>query len=495
MAKYILSIDQGTTGTTAMLVDLKGKVKSKADQDFKQIFPQPGWVEHNPKDIWQTVNKTIEKVIKISKVKKQEIISIGITNQRETILAWDAKTGEPLSNAIVWQCRRTANICNELKQKNHEESVKLETGLVLDPYFSGSKMMWLIKNNPKVQKAHNNGTLKFGTIDSYLIFKLSGGEVHATDVTNASRTMLMNLKTLSYSSKMLDMFNIKEGSLPIIKPSSGFFAKVKNFKLLLDGTPINGVIGDQQSALLAQNCLNAGDLKVTFGTGSFLLFNTGNEIKYSQQGLLTTVAWQFANEKPFYAIEGGAFICGAAVQWLRDELRAIKKSSEVEKLALKVKDSGGVYFVPALSGLGAPYWDADARGLITGLTRGSNLSHLARATLEAMALQNVDIIEAMVKDSGNSPKQVKVDGGATENSLLMQLQADYMSKNIIRPKNIETTALGAALAAGIGAGVWNKDLIAKLNPAQKVFKPKLDDRDRASKVLEWRKAVSRARSN
>lgn len=492
MTKFVLSIDQGTTGTTAMLVDTKGRVVAKSDKDFKQIYPKPGWVEHDTNDIWKTVLFVIDSVLKKAKVNKHQILCVGITNQRETVVAWDEKTGEALSNAIVWQCRRTSLRCLELKDLGKESFIKNETGLVLDPYFSGSKMEWLIKNNSKVSKAKDKGTLRFGTMDAFLIHKLTGGLSHATDVTNASRTMLMSLKKLDYNNELLNIFGLSTEMLPQIKSSSGHFGVTKGIKFLLDGTPIAGVLGDQQSALLAQACLRAGDLKITFGTGSFLLFNTEETIKISNKGLLTTVAWQFKDEKPSYAFEGGAFICGAAVQWLRDEMKFIKKSSDVEKLAKSVKDSGGVQIVPAFVGMGAPHWDAEARGIISGLTRGTTPAHFARATLEAMALQNADIIDAMSSESQVRPLQIKVDGGATENNLLMQMQSDFTGVELIKPKNVETTAFGAAFIAGHGVGVWKKEDILKLNPKSKIFKPKMSLIEREQKLKSWNLSVRRA---
>lgn len=489
-----MAIDQGTTGTTVVLVDHSGKVRGKAGQDYAQIYPKPGWVEHDPEVIWQTVETACRAAVKESGVQVQEIKAIGITNQRETVVAWDATTGRTLYNAIVWQCRRTTDDCAKLKKKGFEKKVKAKTGLVLDPYFSGTKMAWLLKNVESVQSAQKNKRLRFGTIDCFLLNRLTSGASFKTDVSNASRTLLMDLKSTDWSPELLKMLKVPRETLPDIADSSGVFGVTKGLGFLPDGIPISGMAGDQQSALFGQAAFQIGEIKCTFGTGSFLLINTGEKIRMSSSGLLTTVAWRLKGGKTKYALEGSAFICGAAVQWLRDGLGLIKKSSEIEGLASKVPDTGGVHFVPALTGLGAPYWWPEARGVITGLTRGSNASHLARATLEGMAFQNVEVMKAMEKDLGRKIKSVRVDGGATENNLLMQIQADALGARIERPVNIETTSLGAAFLAGLGIGFWSSEAELRNTWAlQKAFEPKISKSDQAKQLKAWQRAVQRAR--
>lgn len=497
MKKYIMSIDQGTTGSTVSLYDQTGSLVASADQDFEQIFPQPGWVEHDPAAIWRSIENSAAQVYAKAKASKTDVLTIGITNQRETVVAWSRSTGKPLYNAIVWQCRRTADRCKKLKPK-YERAITKRTGLLLDPYFSASKMQWMLENVPAVKKAALEKDLAFGTIDSYLIFKLSGGATHKTDVTNASRTMLMNLKTLAWDKDLLKIFKVPLESLPDIQSSASEFGFALGHTWLADETPITGVIGDQQSALFGQACFEPGDAKCTYGTGSFILFNTGSDIQFSKTKCLTTVAWKIKNEKPVYALEGGAFICGAAVQWLRDGLGLIKSSGEVERLAAQVPDAAGVEFVPAFVGLGAPYWNADARGELTGLTRGTTSAHVARATLEAMALQNADILKAMEKDikKGKKLKSLKVDGGASANNLLMQLQADYLQTPVDRPKIVETTSLGAAYMAGLGAGVWKSwTELKKIWQMDRAFKPELSKKGLAVRYQSWQKAIKKCRVN
>ena len=494
--QYLLSIDQGTTGTTVSLINTKGQLKAKLNQEFRQIFPKPGWVEHDPEEIWRSCVKTIKGVLQKAKIKPIQILSIGITNQRETVVGWDRRTGKPIGNAIVWQCRRTTDICTRLKKTGAEKQLKKITGLVLDPYFSGTKIHWFLKNNSHAKKLAKSGNLCFGTIDSWLVWKLSGGKSHVTDVTNASRTQLMDLKSLDYSSDMLKLFKIKKDMLPRVLPSAGSFAKTAKVAGLPAGIPVNGVLGDQQSALFGQYCFSMGEAKITFGTGSFLLMNTGNKPIASPNGLLTTVSWQLpGSQKANYALEGGAFICGAAVQWLRDNMHLINSSPDIEKLANKVKDRGGVEFVPSFSGLGAPFWDPHVRGSMFGLTRGTNNNHIARATLEAMALQNVDIVSTMIKDSKVKLKKVRVDGGAAANNLLMQMQADFLGVGVVRPKNIETTSLGAALMAGMGAGVWsNTSELKKLDKIEKKFSVKMAANNRHQRIKEWHRAIKSMRT-
>ncbi len=495
MSDYILAIDQGTTGTTVALVNRQGKILDKVNHEFPQHFPKEAWVEHDLNDIWNTVTKGIERVLKSSRVMPNQIKAIGITNQRETSCVWDATTGQPLHRAIVWQCRRTTARCLQIrKNRSLKNKIEKATGLVIDPYFSSTKFEWFLKNVKGLKAKAKAGEALFGTIDSYLIFKLTGGEAHVTDVSNASRTMLMNLKTLNWDASLLKTFGVPEKALPEILPSSGEFGYTKDLGVLPDGIMIAGVAGDQQAALFGQNAIQAGEAKCTFGTGSFILMNTGSKLVRSKSKLLTTVAWQLGENKPaVYALEGGAFICGAAVQWLRDQLKMISKSSEVEELAKTVDDCEGVQFVPALSGLGAPHWDAGARGVITGLTRGSHRGHIARATLEAMALQNADILTAMQKDLGKKLRKLKVDGGAVANNLLMQMQADFLGTTIERPEIIETTVAGAAYLAGLGSGYW-KSLkeIEKVWRLDKSFNSKMTPAKRKQRLSRWSEAVKKA---
>lgn len=493
--QYILSIDQGTTGTTVSLLNSQGKIKTMLGKDFKQIYPKPGWVEHNPNDIWNSTLTTIKAVLAKAKVPAQAIASIGITNQRETVMAWNKKTGEPVGNAIVWQCRRTTEACENLKKQGYEEKIQGITGLVLDPYFSATKMQWILQNHSTAKKLAEQQQICFGTVDCYLIWKLTGGTTYATDVSNASRTMLMDLATLQYSDEMLRIFSLNRSMLPEIKPSGGLFGKTARLRGLVDGIPITGVIGDQQSALFGQLCFSMGEAKMTYGTGSFLLMNTKKDKIMSRNGLLTTVAWQLPDDKSAdYALEGGAFICGAAVQWLRDNLGIIRNSSDIEKLAKKSKDSGGVQFYPTFAGLSAPYWDPKVRGSLFGLTRGTTNEQIARACLEAMALQNVDIVETMAKDAKTNLINVRVDGGASANNLLMQIQADYLGVNVVRPKMIESTARGAALMAGLGVGMWTMADLKKLDHVDKKFQPKIDARARESRLAEWHKGIKAMRA-
>ena len=463
MASFVLAIDQGTTGSTVALVDQRGQLRARVSYEFPQIYPKPGWVEHRPEDIWASVLKGIRAILRKKLCKATDIVAIGITNQRETTLLWDRNSGEALHNAIVWQCRRTTDFCQSLKARGLEAKIKRKTGLVLDPYFSGSKFRWLLNNAPRARSLVKQGRVIGGNIDTYLVWKLSAGDSHVTDVSNASRTSLMNLRTVSWDPGLLDIFDVPKTLLPRIVPSSGVMAHTRAVAGLPDGIPISGVAGDQQAALFGQACFAPGDAKCTFGTGSFILMNTGSAPLSSKSGLLTTVAWQLAGDKkPTYALEGGAFICGAAVQWLRDEMRFIRKAADIEQLAGTVADHGGVEFVPALTGLGAPYWDPQARGTISGLTRGAHRGHIARATLDAMALQNVDILQAMEKDLQKRLRPLRVDGGAAANDLLMQIQADVLGRKLIRPVLTETTVAGASYLAGLGVGLWGskKDIQA-----------------------------------
>jgi glycerol kinase len=492
LSQYILAIDQGTTGSTAILINNKGEWVGSKDQDFPQIYPQPAWVEHDPNVIWHSVKATVEKLLNEVNVDPSMIKAIGITNQRETVVAWSRKTHKALYNALVWQCRRTTAYCEQLKKQKKQKMIQSKTGLVIDPYFSASKIRWLLKNAPEVKRAHAEKDLAVGTIDSFLLWHLTHGLSHKTDVSNASRTQIFNIKTLSWDKELLKLFSIPREILPEVQASSGIFGYTKGLGFLPDGIPISGIAGDQQAALFGQACFSDGDAKCTFGTGSFMLMNTGGKRITSKKGMLTTIAWQIQGEKVKYALEGGAFICGASVQWLRDGLGLIKKTSDIEGLAGSVESSEGVEFVPALTGLGAPYWRADARGLICGLTRGSTAAHIARATLEAMALQNAEILFAMQKDLGKKMKSLKVDGGATANNLLMQIQADYLGTKVIRPKIIETTSLGAALLAGLGAGIWksHKELNS-LWKEDRVFQSKISRKLQVERWQRWQKAIAR----
>ncbi|MBC7465849.1 MAG: glycerol kinase GlpK [Bdellovibrio sp.] len=493
MKKYIMSIDQGTTSSRVVLLDHVGSLVSQANVEFSQIFPKPAWVEHDANQIWNSVQQAAEKVLTQSKATREDIMTIGITNQRETVVAFRKSTGQILHNAIVWQCRRTTAMCESLKKK-WAKKIKSKTGLILDPYFSASKMRWLIENVKEVKEALKDDDLCFGTMDTFLMWKLSKGKIFATDVSNASRTMLMNLKTCKWDAELMKLFKVPLSALPEIKPSAGLFGVTTDHAFVSSTTPITGVAGDQQAALFGQACFQAGESKCTFGTGSFILMNSADKILNSKSGLLTTVAWKIGNQKTQYALEGGAFICGAAVAWLCDGLGIIKKSSEVEALAKQVSDTDGVEFVPALSGLGAPHWCPDARGEITGLTRGSTKAHIARATLEALALQNADILKAMEKDLNKKIKVVRVDGKASENNLLMQLQADYLSARVDRPKQIETTAIGAGYLAGLGCGHWkNLNEIKNIWKIDAKFAPGLSKKQLEARLSRWKKVISKAK--
>ena len=497
MTDVILAIDQGTTGSTVALMDERGKVLGSINTEFGQIYPQPGWVEHDPEAIWTSVIKGIRSLFRRRLAKPSQIVAIGITNQRETALLWDRDSGAPLNNAIVWQCRRTTEFCERLKRAGHEAAIKAKTGLVLDPYFSASKLRWLMTNTPGVDRRFKQGRLAGGTVDSYLIWRLTNGAAHVTDVSNASRTSLLNLETRQWDDELLKLFGVPRTILPEVRASSAILGRTKGVPGLPDGIPIAGVAGDQQAALFGQACFKEGEAKCTFGTGSFILMNTGSKKRESASGLLTTVGWQLGDGGPVsYALEGGAFVCGAAVQWLRDELGLIKTAPEIETLASLVTDSGGVEFVPALTGLGAPYWDPDARGVLCGLTRGVGRAHIARATLDAMALQNVDILNAMERDLGARLKPLRVDGGAASNNLLMQLQANYLGRKLIRPKVIETTVAGACFLAGLGVGLWRSTVdVSAVWSVDREFSVELATPQRRKRVAAWHSAVARARSS
>jgi glycerol kinase len=489
--RHVIAIDQGTTGSTVLVLDERLQLRGRGYREFPQIYPRPGWVEHDPEAIWASVCAALSTAL--AGIDPQSIAAIGITNQRETTVLWDRKTTKPVHPAIVWQDRRTAERCAELTGAGKAPRVRELTGLTIDPYFSGTKLSWLLHNVDGAAAAASAGDLAFGTIDSYLLWRLTGGAVHATDVSNASRTLLFDLHTLAWSDELLELIGVPRTVLPDVVPSSGTVGTTRGVPGLADGIPIAGLAGDQQSALFGQACFTPGDAKCTYGTGAFILMNTGEVPIASTAGLLTTVAWKLATGELRYALEGSAFIAGAAVQWLRDGLGFFTSASEVEALAASVPDSGGVIVVPAFAGLGAPHWRPDARGAITGLTRGTTRAHIARATLEGIALQNVDILRAMQRDAGRALTVLKVDGGASANDLLMQFQSDVLGVEIARPELVETTALGAAFLAGLGTGVWKDQAQMKQTwREQKRFKP-TEDRARVNEHLaRWDTAVAKA---
>ncbi len=489
--RYVLAVDQGTTSTRAVLLDAKLKVVGAGQKEFTQHFPKPGWVEHSLTEIWETTEWCIARALRAAGVKGTQVAAIGITNQRETSGLW-TREGKPLARAIVWQDRRTADFCAELKARGEEARVRQATGLVLDPYFSGTKLKWLLDTVPGARRKAEAGEVLFGTIDTWLVFKLTGHEAHVTDVSNASRTLLLNLATLQWDESLLQLFSVPAAVLPKVCSSAEVYGVTRGLKCLPDGIPVSGMAGDQQAALFGQACFRPGESKCTYGTGAFLLMNVGDRPVESKSGLLTTVGWKVGGEVT-YALEGSSFIAGAAVQWLRDGLGLIKHAADVEALARTVKDTGDVVFVPALAGLGAPHWRPEARGLFAGLDRSTTKGHLARAVLEGIALQIQDLADAMKLDSGRDIPAFKVDGGAVKNDLLMQYQADILGTNVVRPRNHETTALGAAFLGGLGVGFWkSKDDITKAWKADKVFKPKMAAGVRARHLAKWRDAVKRA---
>ncbi len=489
MPDYILAIDQGTTGSTALLVGHDLAVLGRCTVDFPQHYPQPGWVEHDPEEIWSSVRKAVLGLLQTTGVQTKRIAAIGITNQRETTLLWERSDGRPMANAIVWQCRRTQPLCDQLKAEGLEPIFRQQTGLVLDPYFSGTKLAWLLDNIPNLRPMAEAGQLAFGTIDTFLVWRLSGGQCHITDVSNASRTLMMGLTSCAWEKELIEALDIPSAVLPEIRPSSQIYATTQGLDFLPDGIPIAGVAGDQQAALFGQACFEAGQSKCTYGTGAFLLENTGNQPVASRHNLLTTVAWQIDGVTT-YALEGSAFIAGAAVQWLRDGLGLINDAAAIESLARQVPDTGGVVFIPALTGLGAPHWRSESRGQISGLTRGTTAAHLARATLEGIALQVYDLIMAMAEDRGEPLSLLKVDGGAAQNNLLMQIQADLIERPVSRPHIVETTALGAAMLAGLAIGFW-KDLeeLSRSWQEDQVFQPSKDDVHRDSMLRLWQDAI------
>lgn len=487
MGKYIMALDQGTTSSRTILFDKKGRIIAQANKEFEQIFPNPGWVEHNPEEIWMTQLLTMEEVMKESGATGEDIEAIGITNQRETTLVWDKDTGKPIYNAIVWQCRRTADIVDDLIAKGYKDEIRKKTGLVPDAYFSGTKIKWILDNVKGAKVKAQKGQLLFGTIDSWLMWKLSGGKIHATDYTNAGRTMIFNIKQLKWDEDLLKILDIPQNMLPEVKPSSGVFGYTKE-DIFGKKIPISGVAGDQQAALFGQGCFNRGDVKNTYGTGCFLLMNTGNTPVESKNGLITTIA--ASTDKAEYALEGSVFVAGASIQWLRDQMRMIDNASDSEDVASKVSDSGGVYVVPAFTGMGAPYWKQEARGTVVGITRGTKREHFVRATLESLAYQTYDVLKAMEQDFGDEITSIKVDGGACANNLLMQFQSDITGKTVARPKVIETTALGAAYLAGLATGYWSsKAEIVENMEIDRRFQRKMDENIVEKKIAGWKKAV------
>ena len=488
MSHYILALDQGTTSSRSMLFDKQGNIISTAQKEFKQIFPQPGWVEHDANEIWSTQCGTMAEAVAKAQINMKQVAGIGITNQRETTVVWDRKTSQPIYHAIVWQDRRTAVYCDELKSAHHAGTIQQKTGLIIDAYFSATKLKWILDNVEGARNKAENGELAFGTIDTWLTWKLTNGEVHVTDVSNASRTMLFNIHTLQWDEELLKLFNIPAAILPEVKSSSKIYGVTGN--IIPDSRiPIAGIAGDQQAALFGQMCTQPGMVKNTYGTGCFMLMNTGEKAITSKNNLLTTIAWQI-DGKTEYALEGSVFIAGAVVQWLRDELKIIRTSAEVEKLAGLVQDTDGVYLVPAFAGLGAPHWNQYARGTIFGLTRGSNNAHIARAALDSIAYQTYDVLKAMEADSGIHIKELRVDGGATVNNQLMQFQSDILNTKVVRPKITETTALGAAYLAGLAVGYWkNVDDIQQQWQVDTSFSPGMDEGKRNDLVNGWQRAV------
>ena len=488
MSKYILALDQGTTSSRAIVFDKKGTIKSVAQKEFTQIFPQPGWVEHDAVEIWSTQAGVAAEAIASKGLEMEDIAAIGITNQRETVVVWDKNTGKPVYNAIVWQDKRTSDYCDELKAAGKAEMITEKTGLVVDSYFSGTKVKWILDNVEGARDSAEKGDLLLGTIDSWLVWNFSKKKKHITDVTNASRTLLFNINTMAWDDELLELLTIPKSMLPEVKQSSEIYGHTKS--TFFDcNIPIAGIAGDQQAALFGQMCTKKGMVKNTYGTGCFMLMNIGDKPIKSKNNLLTTVAWKI-NNKTTYAFEGSVFIAGAAVQWLRDGLKIIRNSSEVEALANSVKDSDGVYFVPSFAGLGAPYWNQKAQGTIFGLTRGSTDAHIARATLDAIAYQSMDILKAMEADAGTNIKELRVDGGATVNNTLMQFQADVLNTKTIRPKVVETTAMGAAFLAGLAVGFWkNEEEIQEIWQIDQEFKPTPNREKIETNIKGWYKAV------
>lgn len=493
MEKYILALDQGTSSSRAIVFDEHGQTKAVSQKEFTQIFPKPGWVEHNPMEIWSSQASVIAEAITSIDINGLNIAAIGITNQRETTIVWDAETGEPVYNAIVWQDRRTSEFCDGLKRDGRTDLIRSKTGLIIDAYFSATKILWILENVPGARQKADEGKLRFGTVDTWLIWMLTRGEVHVTDVSNASRTMLFNIHTLEWDKELLQLFDIPESMMPQVKSSSEVYGYTKT-TLFAHEVPIAGIAGDQQAALFGQMCTEPGSVKNTYGTGCFMLMNSGERPIMSSNNLLTTIAWKIG-DKVNYALEGSIFVAGSVVQWLRDGLGIIESSSEIEALACSVEDNGGVYFVPALTGLGAPHWDQYAKGCIYGLSRGTTAAHIARAALEGIAFQTMDIVNAMQKDAGVTLKELKVDGGASRNNLLMQFQADILGTSVIRPTVTETTALGAAYLAGLAVGYWESiDHIKSQWGVETAFRP-LATQERVEELKAgWADAIKRTLS-
>lgn len=490
MTKYILAIDQGTTSSRCILFDKKANIRAVAQKEFSQMFPNDGWVEHDPLEIWSTQFGMLNEVLAKTNIKPSAVVAIGITNQRETTIVWDKNTGEPVYNAIVWQDRRTADICEELRGAGKDKIILEKTGLILDSYFSGTKIKWILDNVKGARARAEKGELLFGTVDTWLIWKLTGGAVHATDPSNASRTLLFNINTLQWDKELLDILEIPEQMLPEVKQSSDDFG-VLDANYLGVEIPITGVAGDQQAATFGQACLKPGMAKNTYGTGCFLLLNIGKEPQINHNKILTTVAWGRKNTTT-YALEGSVFVGGSVVQWVRDQLKFVHSSPDIEKLALSEKNNGGVYLVPAFVGLGAPWWDSYARGALFGLTRSSNQGHIARAALESIAFQSADVLKLMEKTANIKLQELRVDGGACSNDLLMQFQADILNVTVVRPKIIESTALGVAYLAGLYAGFWESaEEIVSLWQEDKVFEPKMPEEERQGYIENWTKAVKR----
>lgn len=490
--QYVLAFDAGTTSSRAIVFDRTGKICSIAQKEFTQIFPHSGWVEHDPHEIWSSQAAVAAEAITKIGINGKNIAGIGITNQRETTIVWDRNTGEPIYNAIVWQDRRTADYCNKLKDEGYLSTIKEKTGLMIDAYFSATKVKWILDNVEGARKKAQDGELAFGTVDTWLVWQLTRGEMHITDATNASRTMLYNINTLDWDDDLLQLFDIPKNMMPQVRQSSEMYGYTKT-TIFASKVPIAGIAGDQQSALFGQMCIDKGMVKNTYGTGCFILMNTGEKPVVSKNNLISTIAWQLKGETT-YALEGSIFMGGAIVQWLRDGLKIINSSDEVETLASQVSNNGDVYFVPALTGLGAPYWDQYARGTIVGISRGTNNAHIARAALEAIAFQSMDVINAMILDAGVGLKELRVDGGASKNNLLMQFQADVLGQSVLRPKTIETTALGAAYLAGLAVGYWNSvDEIQKHWQVDSTFDPD-NSADMQLVKRKWSDAVYRSRS-
>ena len=489
--QYILSLDQGTTSSRAILFNQAGKIVATAQKEFTQFFPKPGWVEHDAMEIWQTQISVATEVVSLANIKPEQIAAIGITNQRETTVVWDRHTGQPIYNAIVWQDRRTAAFCDQIKENGFEKYIRNSTGLVVDAYFSGTKVHWILEHVKGAKEKAQQGKLCFGTIDSWLIWNLTKGAAHVTDYSNASRTMLYNIHELQWDKKLLELMNIPTGILPEVVSSSGTVGYTHQDVFMGYMIPISGIAGDQQSALFGQTCFEPGMAKNTYGTGCFMLMNTGAKPVKSKNGLLTTIAWGL-DGKVEYALEGSVFVAGAAIQWLRDELKILDAAQDSEYFSHKVPDTGGVYVVPAFAGLGAPYWDMYARGAIFGLTRGTTKAHLIRATLESLAFQSKDLLEVMEQDSEIQLKSLKVDGGASANNLLMQFQSDILNAEVHRPSVIETTALGAAYLAGLAVGFYSKETLQKSNQVETIFTPHMEEADRVKLLKGWKKAVKRA---